>query len=113
MHSSILKSSTLVYRNFLKDLLPDNANPEKVRLHYLFVVCVIKMRLVARYEAAKEHGIPFDDATTMLGYTSLDHVLSAQRAQIDKLMDQIDANNPFPSGHSRAKLCWVYRWKLG
>jgi hypothetical protein len=67
------------HRNIFEDL-PEAAN--EMQLRYLLTVCIIKMRLVAKYEDALSHGLPVDE------------VLSEQRLQMEKLMDQIDAQYP-------------------
>jgi hypothetical protein len=69
------------FRDFFQDLAC--VDPNKMQLRYLLTICIIKMRIVAKHEDAKRHGLPIDD-----------ELLAVQRSQMEKLVSQIDSNDP-------------------
>ena len=64
-----------------------NVNPKDMNLSFLVALCIIKLRLVAAYDAKKQGG-----ANNMSDEESAK--IESNRRQIQRLMDQIHKNNP-------------------
>jgi hypothetical protein len=63
-----------------------NADPKYMDLAFLVAICIIKLRLVAAYDDARKRGKIMSDEETKK--------IESNRQQIQRLMDQIDENNP-------------------
>jgi len=63
-----------------------NRNPKYMDLPFLIAVCIVKLRLVAAYDAKLQRGMDVSDDEKAKA--------ESNRQQIQRLMDQIHENNP-------------------
>lgn len=83
---SVVSDPVAHYSDIFQDLPEDT----DIQLHYLLALLILKMRLIAKYEAMKEHCMPMEKDVVEAGYETIDGVLEAQREQLNKLQAEIN-----------------------